>query len=140
MASRRYRLFRRSGARAAPEPAHAAFRYPGRPPRPSAATAYPAGAMAAAVGDGAVKPLQCAMKLANGAIELDTGNRPRVRRAGRGGGGSRPAASPVGVGEGGAAGWAPPGLSEGSGARARASAVTLDSSRGLLPSVFPSVH
>ncbi|XP_068384521.1 VPS9 domain-containing protein 1 isoform X1 [Eschrichtius robustus] len=33
--------------------------------------------MAAAVGDGAVKPLQCAMKLANGAIELDTGNRPR---------------------------------------------------------------
>ncbi|XP_024591259.1 VPS9 domain-containing protein 1 isoform X1 [Neophocaena asiaeorientalis asiaeorientalis] len=33
--------------------------------------------MAAAVGDGAVKPLQCAMKLANGAIELDTGNRTR---------------------------------------------------------------
>ncbi|XP_030154881.1 VPS9 domain-containing protein 1 isoform X2 [Lynx canadensis] len=33
--------------------------------------------MAAAAGDGAVKPLQCAMKLANGAIELDTGNRPR---------------------------------------------------------------
>uniref|UniRef100_A0A8C3YIW3 VPS9 domain containing 1 n=1 Tax=Catagonus wagneri TaxID=51154 RepID=A0A8C3YIW3_9CETA len=33
--------------------------------------------MAAAAGDGAVKPLQRAMKLANGAIELDTGNRPR---------------------------------------------------------------
>ncbi|XP_039082596.1 VPS9 domain-containing protein 1 isoform X3 [Hyaena hyaena] len=33
--------------------------------------------MAAAAGDGAAKPLQCAMKLANGAIELDTGNRPR---------------------------------------------------------------
>ncbi|XP_047702239.1 VPS9 domain-containing protein 1 isoform X5 [Prionailurus viverrinus] len=33
--------------------------------------------MAAAAGDGAMKPLQCAMKLANGAIELDTGNRPR---------------------------------------------------------------
>ncbi|XP_054426198.1 VPS9 domain-containing protein 1 isoform X1 [Pteronotus mesoamericanus] len=33
--------------------------------------------MAAAAGDGAVKPLQCAMKLANGAIELDTGNQPR---------------------------------------------------------------
>ncbi|KAM8774083.1 VPS9 domain-containing protein 1 isoform 2-T2 [Rhynchonycteris naso] len=33
--------------------------------------------MAAAAGDGAVKPLQCAMKLANGAIELDSGNRPR---------------------------------------------------------------
>lgn len=27
-----------------------------------------------------MKPLQCAMKLANGAIELDTGNQPRVRR------------------------------------------------------------
>ncbi|XP_072802965.1 VPS9 domain-containing protein 1 isoform X1 [Vicugna pacos] len=33
--------------------------------------------MAAAAGDGAVKPLQCAMKLANEAIELDTSNRPR---------------------------------------------------------------
>ncbi|XP_007937431.1 VPS9 domain-containing protein 1 [Orycteropus afer afer] len=33
--------------------------------------------MAAAAGDGAVKPLQSAMKLANGAIELDSGNRPR---------------------------------------------------------------
>ncbi|XP_040838140.1 VPS9 domain-containing protein 1 [Ochotona curzoniae] len=33
--------------------------------------------MAAAAGDGAMKPLQSAMKLANGAIELDTGNRPR---------------------------------------------------------------
>ncbi|XP_029423687.1 VPS9 domain-containing protein 1 isoform X9 [Nannospalax galili] len=33
--------------------------------------------MAAAAGDGAAKPLQSAMKLANGAIELDTGNRPR---------------------------------------------------------------
>ncbi|XP_053411945.1 VPS9 domain-containing protein 1 isoform X2 [Nycticebus coucang] len=33
--------------------------------------------MATAAGDGAVKPLQSAMKLANGAIELDTGNRPR---------------------------------------------------------------
>ncbi|XP_012592687.1 VPS9 domain-containing protein 1 isoform X2 [Microcebus murinus] len=33
--------------------------------------------MAAAAGDSAVKPLQSAMKLANGAIELDTGNRPR---------------------------------------------------------------
>nr|XP_042126058.1 VPS9 domain-containing protein 1 isoform X2 [Peromyscus maniculatus bairdii] len=33
--------------------------------------------MAAAAGDGAAKPLQSAMKLANRAIELDTGNRPR---------------------------------------------------------------
>ncbi|XP_078214186.1 VPS9 domain-containing protein 1 isoform X9 [Callithrix jacchus] len=33
--------------------------------------------MAAAAGDGTVKPLQSAMKLANGAIELDAGNRPR---------------------------------------------------------------
>ncbi|KAM4833953.1 VPS9 domain-containing protein 1 isoform 2-T2 [Thomomys bottae] len=33
--------------------------------------------MAAAAGDGAAKPLQSAMKLAHGAIELDTGNRPR---------------------------------------------------------------
>ncbi|KAM6224855.1 VPS9 domain-containing protein 1 [Rhynchocyon petersi] len=33
--------------------------------------------MAAAAGDGTVKPLQSAMKLANGAIELDTSNRPR---------------------------------------------------------------
>ncbi|XP_052023167.1 VPS9 domain-containing protein 1 [Apodemus sylvaticus] len=33
--------------------------------------------MAAAAGDGATKPLQSAMKLANKAIELDTGNRPR---------------------------------------------------------------
>ncbi|XP_021526676.1 VPS9 domain-containing protein 1 [Aotus nancymaae] len=33
--------------------------------------------MAAAAGDGTVKPLQSAMKLANGAIELDTGDRPR---------------------------------------------------------------
>ncbi|XP_008048228.1 LOW QUALITY PROTEIN: VPS9 domain-containing protein 1 [Carlito syrichta] len=33
--------------------------------------------MAAGAGDGSVKPLQSAMKLANGAIELDTGNRPR---------------------------------------------------------------
>ncbi|XP_051024718.1 VPS9 domain-containing protein 1 [Acomys russatus] len=33
--------------------------------------------MAAAAGDGAAKPLQSAMKLANKAIELDTGNRPR---------------------------------------------------------------
>ncbi|XP_042558219.1 VPS9 domain-containing protein 1 isoform X1 [Dipodomys spectabilis] len=33
--------------------------------------------MAAAAGDGAAKPLQSAMKLANGAIELDAGNRPR---------------------------------------------------------------
>nr|XP_044997729.1 VPS9 domain-containing protein 1 isoform X2 [Jaculus jaculus] len=33
--------------------------------------------MAAAAGDTAAKPLQSAMKLANGAIELDTGNRPR---------------------------------------------------------------
>ncbi|KAI5276874.1 Vps9 Domain-Containing Protein 1 [Manis pentadactyla] len=33
--------------------------------------------MATAAEDGAVKPLQCAMKLANGAIELDTGNQPR---------------------------------------------------------------
>lgn len=72
-----YRLFRWSWARAAPGPGHVAFRAPSRPPRPSAATASPAGAMAAAAGDGSVKPLQCAMKLANGAIELDTGNRPR---------------------------------------------------------------
>ncbi|XP_073082911.1 VPS9 domain-containing protein 1 isoform X6 [Manis javanica] len=36
--------------------------------------------MATAAGDGAVKPLQCAMKLANGAIELDTGNQPRVEK------------------------------------------------------------
>uniref|UniRef100_A0A8C2UNK7 VPS9 domain containing 1 n=1 Tax=Chinchilla lanigera TaxID=34839 RepID=A0A8C2UNK7_CHILA len=33
--------------------------------------------MAAAAGDCSVKPLQSAMKLANGAIQLDTGNRPR---------------------------------------------------------------
>ncbi|XP_021486888.1 VPS9 domain-containing protein 1 isoform X2 [Meriones unguiculatus] len=33
--------------------------------------------MAAAAGDGAAKPLQSAMKLANKAIELDTSNRPR---------------------------------------------------------------
>ncbi|XP_023561008.1 VPS9 domain-containing protein 1 isoform X1 [Octodon degus] len=33
--------------------------------------------MAAAAGDGPAKPLQSAMKMANGAIELDTGNRPR---------------------------------------------------------------
>ncbi|XP_006902926.1 PREDICTED: VPS9 domain-containing protein 1 [Elephantulus edwardii] len=33
--------------------------------------------MAAAAGDVAIKPLQSAMKLANGAIELDTNNRPR---------------------------------------------------------------
>ncbi|KAH0501520.1 VPS9 domain-containing protein 1 [Microtus ochrogaster] len=38
--------------------------------------------MAAAAGDGAAKPLQSAMKLANRAIELDTGNRPRVRLGG----------------------------------------------------------
>lgn len=38
--------------------------------------------MAAAAGDGAAKPLQSAMKLANKAIELDTGNRPRVRLGG----------------------------------------------------------
>lgn len=83
-----YRLFRWSWARAAPGPAHVAFRAPSRPPRPSAATASPAGAMAAAAGDGSVKPLQCAMKLANGAIELDTGNRPRVRRAEQSGAGA----------------------------------------------------
>ncbi|KAM6177476.1 VPS9 domain-containing protein 1 [Erethizon dorsatum] len=34
--------------------------------------------MAAAAGDCAAKPLQNAMKLANGAIELDTGSRPRT--------------------------------------------------------------
>ncbi|XP_037671452.1 VPS9 domain-containing protein 1 isoform X2 [Choloepus didactylus] len=33
--------------------------------------------MATAAGDGTAKPLQSAMKLANGAIELDAGNRPR---------------------------------------------------------------
>lgn len=80
MRPRRCRFFRRSGARAEPAPARLAFRAPGPRPRPSAAAAAaasPAGAMAAAAGDGAVKPLQCAMKLANGAIELDTGNRPR---------------------------------------------------------------
>ncbi|XP_047385816.1 VPS9 domain-containing protein 1 isoform X4 [Sciurus carolinensis] len=33
--------------------------------------------MAAAAGDSAARPLQSAMKLANGAIELDAGNRPR---------------------------------------------------------------
>ena len=70
--------------------------------------------MAAAAGDGAVKPLQCAMKLANGAIELDTGNRPRVRRPNTRRGRSPrrfqaplPAACPVGVSEGGARGWVP---------------------------------
>ncbi|KAI2580264.1 VPS9D1 isoform 2 [Pan troglodytes] len=41
--------------------------------------------MAAAAGDGTVKPLQSAMKLANGAIELDTGNRPRRADATGGG-------------------------------------------------------
>lgn len=45
--------------------------------------------MAAAAGDGAAKPLQSAMKLANKAIELDTGNRPRVRLGGRGSGSGR---------------------------------------------------
>lgn len=78
---RRSRVFRRSAARAVPAPSHSSFRSSGRSPRPwAASTASPPGAMAAAAGDGAVKPLQCAMKLANGAIELDTGNRPRVRR------------------------------------------------------------
>lgn len=50
---------------------------PPLPPMPP-----PPGAMAAAAGDGAAKPLQSAMKLANKAIELDTGNRPRVRLGG----------------------------------------------------------
>lgn len=72
-----------------------------RPHRP------PPGAMAAAAGDGTVKPLQCAMKLANGAIELDTGNQPRVRRDEARRRLSPTEASPVGVGEGGAPGWAP---------------------------------
>lgn len=81
--------FRAPGARPAP-------RRPPPPPQP--------GAMATAAGDGAVKPLQCAMKLANGAIELDTGNQPRVRRGEAGApGGPPPAAGPAGVGEGGAA-------------------------------------
>uniref|UniRef100_A0A2R9CR61 VPS9 domain containing 1 n=1 Tax=Pan paniscus TaxID=9597 RepID=A0A2R9CR61_PANPA len=40
--------------------------------------------MAAAAGDGTVKPLQSAMKLANGAIELDTGNRPGADATGGG--------------------------------------------------------
>ncbi|XP_058135529.1 LOW QUALITY PROTEIN: VPS9 domain-containing protein 1 [Dasypus novemcinctus] len=52
-----------------------------RPPAPSLGSRLrlplPPGAMAAAAGDGTVRPLQSAMKLANGAIELDTGNRPR---------------------------------------------------------------
>lgn len=91
-APRRSRVFRRSVARAAPPPSHPSFRASGRSPRPwAASTASPPGAMAAAAGDGAVKPLQCAMKLANGAIELDTGNRPRVRR----GAARRGAAGPV---------------------------------------------
>lgn len=81
---RRPRPFRRSSARAVPAPAQAAFRPLGslsrpRPPPPQRQPSL-SGAMAAAAGDGAAKPLQCAMKLANGAIELDTGNRPRVRR------------------------------------------------------------
>ncbi|KAG8508173.1 hypothetical protein J0S82_010730 [Galemys pyrenaicus] len=38
--------------------------------------------MAAAAGDGVARPLQCAMKLANAAIELDAGSRPRVRHEG----------------------------------------------------------
>lgn len=94
--------------------------------------------MAAAAGDGAVKPLQCAMKLANGAIELDTGNRPRVRRGEARRGRPGPEASPVGVGEGGAAGWAPariPRWLGGAGLGCRL--VTLDSSQ---PSVYPSVQ
>lgn len=76
-----------------------------RPPRPAPAAAAsrsppPPSAMAAAAGDGGAKPLQSAMKLANKAIELDTGNRPRVRL-----GGSRKqlweALCPWWVGEGG---------------------------------------
>lgn len=98
----------RSGLRAA-RPA------PQPPPPPP-----PPGAMAAAAGDGAVKPLQCAMKLANGAIELDTGNRPRVRRGearrgaarrGRGWGRGPRRRPGGGAGLGGAAGWAPAGPS-----------------------------
>ncbi|KAF5915109.1 hypothetical protein HPG69_013379 [Diceros bicornis minor] len=64
--------------------------------------------MAAAAGDGAVKPLQCAMKLANGAIELDTSNRPRVRRGEAGA-----VAAAQTRGRGGATGWAPAGPSGG---------------------------
>lgn len=101
-------------------------------PRPwAASTASPPGAMAAAAGDGAVKPLQCAMKLANGAIELDTGNRPRVRR-----GAARRARPPseagsVGVGEGGAAGWALAGTPGGCGARGAGPASDLGQLPGL---------
>ncbi|XP_013005021.2 VPS9 domain-containing protein 1 isoform X3 [Cavia porcellus] len=47
------------------------------PPRPSSPPPPPGAMAAAAAGDGLAKPLQSAMKLANGAIELDTSNRPR---------------------------------------------------------------
>lgn len=70
------RLQHQRRLRSGPPAARPAPRLPPPPP--------PLGAMAAAAGDGTVKPLQSAMKLANGAIELDTGNRPRVRRGGGG--------------------------------------------------------
>lgn len=73
--------FRRCAAPTAPSAAHSAFRFGSVRPAP-AARPPPPGAMAAAAGDGAAKPLQSAMKLANKAIELDTGNRPRVRLGG----------------------------------------------------------
>lgn len=87
--------------------------------------------MAAAAGDGAVKPLQCAMKLANGAIELDTGNRPRVRRhkARRGRRPQAPPERPPARGGSGAGVGAPSGTSPAApGARGAGVGVTLDSS------------
>ncbi|XP_057349028.1 VPS9 domain-containing protein 1 isoform X2 [Manis pentadactyla] len=74
------RPFRRSAARVAPLPQRlrSGLRAPGARPAPRRPPPPPQpGAMATAAEDGAVKPLQCAMKLANGAIELDTGNQPR---------------------------------------------------------------
>ncbi|XP_060040958.1 VPS9 domain-containing protein 1 isoform X1 [Erinaceus europaeus] len=46
-------------------------------PRLGGCCPAPPRAMAAAAGDGAARPLQGAMKLANRALELDAGNRPR---------------------------------------------------------------
>lgn len=102
-----------------------------RPPAPPLGRHHcpPPGAMAAAAGDGAVKPLQCAMKLANGAIELDTGNQPRVRR---GEAGTAPdLGQPGGRGRGrGRRGGRPPGpLRRLRGAGLGSRLVTLDSSQ-----------
>uniref|UniRef100_A0A670IR58 Uncharacterized protein n=1 Tax=Podarcis muralis TaxID=64176 RepID=A0A670IR58_PODMU len=51
-----------------------------------------ASAPAPATPEPAAKPLQGAMKLARGALELDAGDRPRVRRDGGGAANSSPPA------------------------------------------------